>query len=114
MSQSEIQIFAIFIGQCRYGEHGARQINALMFGKKSAVNDLASYVLALHRGDSQFDQSVGEQDSSSRLNIARQSLECCRDRRGCSLEVTGSDGDLRTSFQNNGNVIFEASRTNLR
>src|SRR5580704_11107840 len=114
MLQPKLQVGPIFFRQRWNGKRNPRQIDALMLTQRAAVNDLALHVAATHADDPQLDQPIRQQNASAGADLLRQAAEGSRDQRSRTLNLAGSDGDLRSRLEHDVSVTFELSGADLR
>src|SRR5262249_34894714 len=107
--KTEFQVFAIFVGQGRNAESDTWQINALMLGEQSAVDDFAFDVFACYADDSEFNTPVRKQNARAGLDFLGQALKGRSDEFGCTWNIAWGDRDPGSALQFNWRLPFEAS-----
>src|SRR5579863_10542273 len=99
MLQSKRQIFAVFWGESGNAELDARQIDAFVLAERSPIDDFANHFLAANLLDAQFNQTVGEKDTVSAVDFARQRSENSADARGIAQHPGSGDDEALSRAQ---------------
>src|ERR1700722_16336512 len=94
-----------------YGD--SRQIDALVFAEHAAVDDLAGDVGAFNLLDTQLNQTVGEKNAGSGLEILGEGLEGGADQSGGTFHLARSDGKAFAGDELDGLVVLKLGGTDL-
>src|SRR5437588_833628 len=68
VSQSEFEILFVLFSQRGHADDGSGKIDALVFAENAAVDHFALHVVTLQGSNPQFDQSIRQQNPSTRLH----------------------------------------------
>ena len=114
MSKSEFEILFVLFCQRRNADDGSGQVDSFVFSQDAAIHDFTLDVIALNRAYAEFDQSIRQQNSRTRLYFARQGFERGRDDRMGAGNFFRCNGDSRARFERYRSAIFEPAGTDLR